>query len=367
MRVRLAPLAAILLCACLLRAQSAPATSPADSLLADLGQNLVVGIPGPMLDAESESSLRRLKPAGIVLYRRNYQSRDQLRSLIQQLQQVAQESTGSRYLIMIDEEPGGVTRLGLFINVFALGEPRWEQIHHDLALMHDLGITVDLAPILDFPFHRDSFILNRNQAHTVPALVEFNTQFIAACRQQHIAATLKHFPGMGIFSTDPHQGVSKGRMDSTELAQSLEIFRSGIKAGAELVMTSHGVYENIDPDNPATVSRKIVIGLLRGRLHFQGLIITDDISDMPLITSSRIPRTQAAVRALLAGHTIVLFSHQLSRTEKIAARIYAAALRDPVLHSNIAKNARRVREFKKRDAVRRNTVSSSLLSVRRQP
>lgn len=349
-RLRLVLPAAILLCACLLRAQSA-ASAVADTLLPDLGQNLVLGIPGSVLDLATEGSLRRLKPAGIVLYRRNYQSRDQLRALIQTLQRVAQESTGSSYLIMIDEEPGGVTRLGLFINVFALGEPRWEEIHHDLALMHDLGITVDLAPILDFPFRADSFILHRNQAHTVPALIEFNTEFIAACRQHHIAATLKHFPGMGIFQTDPHQGVSHGRMEPPELRQSLAIFRAGLSAGADLVMTSHGVYENIDPTNPATVSRKIVTGLLRRRLHFHGLIITDDISDMPLIASSRIPRRQAAIRALRAGHTMVLFSHQLPRTEKIVARIHAAALHDPALRSLIHENARQVEAFKDRDRI----------------
>src|SRR5271157_1035462 len=155
--------------------------SPADKVPpeAQLGQNFVVGIPGPTLDAGTKTILQYIKPGGIVLYYRNFQSPEQLTKLISDLQQVAEETTNHDYFIMIDEEPGGAERLGLFQNVFAFGEPNWTHIEHDVAVMQKLGITVDLAPVADFPFNGDSFIAERVPAHTVSTLTTFDSGFIS--------------------------------------------------------------------------------------------------------------------------------------------------------------------------------------------
>jgi beta-N-acetylhexosaminidase len=322
-----------------------PAQEP--PLAEQLGQTFVVGIPGQTLDPETESLLRQIKPGGIVLYRRNFASPTQLQELIAKLQALARETTHQPYLIMIDEEPGGATRLGLFSNVFAFGEPDWIQIERDISVLEKLGINVELAPVADYPFNRNSFIRSRVPAHSVEALTAFNKRFIELLARHGISATLKHFPGMGAFRTDPHRELPAGRVPAGGLDASLRIFQDGIAAGAGLVMTGHAVYSNVDPARPATLSSRIVTGILRRQMKFQGLVITDDLSEMPFLEGTKMTLQQAACEALKAGHNMVLFSHKLHATKAVLDQVLADAQSDPQLRSFIGKDYARIIAFKK--------------------
>jgi beta-N-acetylhexosaminidase len=333
------------------KAPAVPPAPAAETALKDhLGQTFVVGIPGPGLDAASERRLRYIKPGGIVLYYRNFVSGEQLQKLIAQLQSVAEETTGRPYLVMIDEEPGGASRLGLFKNVFAFGEPNWPQIDHDISVIERLGVNVELAPLADFPFNHQSFIRKRIPAHNAEALAAFNQQFIALLHRHGISATLKHFPGMGAFTDDPHKTLPSARVDDAVLKASLKIFQQGVTDGADLVMTGHAVYRGVDSQHPATLSPAIVTGLLRQQLQFHGLVITDDLSDMPFITGNDLPLDDAAAQALEAGHTMVLFSHKLSRTQRILDRLLAGAQKDEQLRAIIEARYKDIVAFKARRA-----------------
>jgi beta-N-acetylhexosaminidase len=328
--------------------EAAPPARLQASLGEQLGQSFVVGIPGRMLDAQTEALLRQIRPGGIVLYRRNFASAEQLQGLISELQHIAGQTTHQPYLIMIDEEPGGATRLGLFNNVFAFGEPNWTQIEHDISVMQKLGINVELAPVSDFPFNHNSFIRSRMPAHSVEALTEFNRRFIALLNEHGISATLKHFPGMGAFRTDPHRELPSGRVTTGSLDASLAIFRDGIAAGAGLVMTGHAVYTNIDPSRPATLSSMIVTGILRRQMRFRGLVITDDLSEMPFLEGTRMSLADATAEALRAGHNLVLYSHQLSKTREVLSEVLARAENDQRLRSIIRRNYAKIAAYKAR-------------------
>jgi len=323
-----------------------PEAPPESAFKAHLGQTFIVGIPGPALDPATEQLLRYIQPGGIVLYFRNFSSADQLQHLIVQLQTLARETTGHPYLIMLDEEPGGATRLGLFRNVFAFGEPNWTQIDHDIGTMERLGINVELAPLADFPFNHESFIRRRIPAHNVEALEAFNRRFIELLKRHGISATLKHFPGMGAFIDDPHKKLPRAEVETRMMNASLKIFQQGIASGADLVMTGHAVYGNLDPEHPATLSREIVTGLLRRKMNFQGPIITDDLSDMPFITGSDLSLDEATVQAMEAGHTMVLFSHKLTKTRRIFDQVLARADTDPMLAATIEAGYKSIVAFK---------------------
>ena len=329
-----------------------PGPPTADSLKDHLGQTFIVGIPGPVLDSTSEQLLRYIKPGGVVLYYRNFVSSEQLQQLIARLQSVARETTGHPYFMMIDEEPGGAGRLGLFRNVFAYGDPNWTQIDHDIGVMERLGINVELAPLADFPFNHQSFIRKRIPAHNVEALTDFNRQFVILLKRHGICATLKHFPGMGAFVDDPHKTLPRGALGDHDLEASLKIFQQGIDAGADLVMTGHAVYGGVDPDHPATLSNKIVTGLLRRKLGFQGLVITDDLSDMPFITGQDLSLDEAAVQAMKAGHTMVLFSHKLAKTRRIFDHVLERVRQDEALKSVIEANYGQIITFKEHRATK---------------
>lgn len=318
------------------------------SLEAMIGQNLIVGIPDKILEVDTKNFLKEVRPSGIILYYRNYETTDQLKKLIADLQQVANDTTGYSYFIMIDEEPGGATRLNLFKNVFASGVPEWNRIENDIKKMSSIGINVDLAPLADFPFNEDSFIKQRIPAHNTKALVEFNKKFITLLQQNGISATLKHFPGMGVFVDDPHIRLPHTSDDQKIIYESTRLFKSGIDDGVNFVMTGHGVYDAIDPDIPATLSKKITTDMLRNELGFKGLVITDDLSDMPFIIGKNIDRTEATIGALKAGHNLVMFSHTPKKTKEIFEKLFQRMQNDQELKLLIEGNYRKIVLFKQK-------------------
>lgn len=308
------------------------------SLAERLGQSFIVGFDGTELDENTKNILTEIKPAGIILYYRNYKNPKQLKDLISQLQDIAKKTTKHPYFIMIDEEPGGATRLDVFDNVFAFGTPDWKQIEQGVKDLQGVGINVDLAPIADFPFDNNSFIKDRVPARDPQHLMEFNKQFIATLQKYNVLATLKHFPGMGVFVDDPHEKLPYADPTETVIDQSLQIFKSGIDAGADFVMTAHGVYDDIDPKNSATTSKKIVTDILKKQLGFSGLTITDDLSDMPFIINKQISLTDATAQSLLAGQNLVIFSHRLESTKIIFDQLLKKAEDDNELQSIIDSN-----------------------------
>lgn len=316
-----------------------------------LGQNFIVGIPDKTLDTETKNFLKEVKPAGVILYSRNYETPNQLKNLINELQEIAEATTNHSYLIMIDEEPGGATRLNLFKNVFDFGTPDWNRIENDIKEMASVGINVDLAPLADFPFNEDSFIKDRVPAHTTKALVDFNKKFIALLQQNGVSATLKHFPGMGVFIDDPHIKLPYTNDDQKIIDKSIQLFKSGIDNGVDFVMTGHAVYDVIDPNVPATLSKKITTDILRNNLAFTGLIITDDLSDMPFIIGKNIDRAEATVEALRAGHNLVIFSHRPEKTKEIFEKLLQRVQNDQELKSLIESNYRKVVYFKQKHAL----------------
>jgi beta-N-acetylhexosaminidase len=316
-----------------------------------LGQNFVVGISGKTLDEETKKFLQQIKPAGIILYSRNYQTRDQLKNLIAELQKFAKDTSGYYYFIMIDEEPGGATRLNLFKNVFGFGVPEWDQIEQDIKEMAAVGINVDLAPLADFPFNEDTFIKKRIQAHTPEALTDFNKKFIALLQENHISATLKHFPGMGVFVDDPHKKLPYVNADQKIIDESIELFKEGIDANVNFIMTGHAVYDDIDPDVPATLSKKITTDILRDNLGFEGLAITDDLSDMPFIIGREINLVEATAESLKAGHNLVIFSHNPNKTLSVFEKLLQRLEDDQELKSVVEQNYRNVVLFKKGDSL----------------
>lgn len=317
-----------------------------ENLKEKLGQNLIVGVPNTVLDEKTKEILHYIKPAGIVLYRRNYESDSQIKDLIAQLQKISYENTETFYFIMLDEEPEGAMRFGLLKNIFSLGLPDWKTIEKDISALADIGINVELAPIADFPFNKDTFIKRRVPVENVEDLIAFNRTFIDLLKKYKISATLKHFPGMGIFIEDPHRELPRSTIQQEVFNESLKIFKDGIDYGADFVMTGHAAYENIDPDNIATFSFKIVKDLLIKQLSFQGIVITDDLSDMPLAIKE-INLTDAAIQALKAGHHLIMFSHKLEKTKEIFDEILTKVEIDPELQSLVRDNYQKIIDFKK--------------------
>jgi beta-N-acetylhexosaminidase len=306
------------------------------------GQNLVVGISDINLSDKTKEILNHIKPSGIVLYRRNYEDDDQFKKLIEELQ----ESVVIKYFIMLDEEPDGAERIGRLKNVFSLGLPDWKEIEADIQEIASLGINVELAPVSDFPFDDNSFMKRRVPADTVDDLKAFNKTFIELLNENNMIATLKHFPGLGVFVEDPHTGLPNLYVEEKVFNESLNIFNSGIDNGAKMVMTGHAIYKNIDSNNLSTTSSEI-IDLLD---NFDGLIVTDDLMDM-LLTVDDINLEDTGLKALEAGHNLIMFSHRLEDVQVLFDKMIEEIKNDKKLEKIVRKNYWKIIKFKKENLI----------------
>lgn len=306
-----------------------------------VGQNLIVGVSGYELTSNVKRILKKIKPAGIIFYYRNFKNEEQFANLITEVKNIV----GQNCFLMIDEEPNGAERLGVFNKSFISGMPDWDNITNGADKLSELGLNVDLAPIADFPFNKNTFIRKRVPIKDIENLKSFNESFIIVLHNNGIMATLKHFPGMGFFNDDPHLKIPEKIITEDDFKQSLALFKSGIDGGADFVMTAHALYENIDTENIATFSSVIVKDLLIGELGFSGLVITDDLSDMP-VTDLNNTHSVVGIKALKAGHHLITFSHQLERTEIIFDEILEESKNNKELYKIMEDNYYKTIKFK---------------------
>jgi beta-N-acetylhexosaminidase len=198
--------------------------------------------------------------------------------------------------------------------------------------LHALGIQLNLAPVADLRWNpADAVIGDRSFGGDPGAVGPLVAAAVDGLHDGGVAATLKHFPGLGGAAGDPHSVMP---MDSESLdrwaATQARSFKAGIDAGADAVMTTAVVVPGLDPSGtPALFSRAVVTGLLRERLHFQGVIVTDGLGMGGITSLYGLP--EATVAAVLAGNDLVLLNsadaaYQASAIDAVKQQVRAGAI-----------------------------------------
>ncbi|MEV6155998.1 glycoside hydrolase family 3 N-terminal domain-containing protein [Nonomuraea sp. NPDC052129] len=288
--------------------------------------------------------------AGVVLFTRNITGADQVAELT-----AALRAENPAVMIGIDEESGEVTRLEVATGSsrpggYALGvvddvtltEAVARNLGADLAAA---GITIDFAPSADVNSNPDNPVIGLRSFGADAALVSRHTRaFVRGLQSAGVAACAKHFPGHGDTSIDSHHGVPVVATDGIEYA--LRPFRAAIQEGVKAVMTGHLLVPAYDAVLPATLSPKVLTGLLREELGFDGLIITDGI-EMAAV-SGPYGIGGAAARAIAAGADAICVGgeHSGEATAVEVRDAIAEAVRDGLLpEERLADAARRVGEL----------------------
>jgi len=274
-------------------------------LIRDAGTVLQVGFPGTTAPAWVLRALSAGELGGVALFTRNLASPEQIAALCAELR-----AANPEVLIAIDEEGGDVTRieavegssypgnlaLGKADDV-ALTEAVGRSIGRDLA---SLGINLDYGPCVDVNANPDNPVIGTRSFGSESELVaRHSAAYVRGLQSQGVVGCAKHFPGHGDTAGDSHLGLPLVEYDAAAELLHLAPFRSAIEAGVKAIMTAHILFPRHDPDVPATMSREILTGLLRERLGYQGLIVTDGI-DMGAI-SGRYGVAEGTVRAVAAG------------------------------------------------------------------
>ncbi len=281
-----------------------------------IGRLFIGGMPGPEVDLGTIKLIKDYNLSGIILFKRNIKDPVQLASLCNDLQEISMDTGGPPLFLCVDQEGGRVSRLkepfARFPGNRAAGEsPDPEKKALDFARttareMSLVGLNMNMAPVMDVTQPgMDSHLEGRTFSNDPFMVARLGTLVIKTMQQAGVMSVSKHFPGLGGADIDPHRHLpyiraTREEMDSTHLYPFLE----AIKAGVSAVMGSHAVYPALDPETPATLSRAIMTGLLREKMGFQGLIISDDL-EMGAISGKRgVP--DSAADAFEAGNDLML-------------------------------------------------------------
>lgn len=318
-----------------------------------LGQLLLMGVPGPELDAETAARLRRIQPGGFILFGRNIKAPEQLRKLIDDLRDLSEIEP----FITIDQEGGRVSRLRLIgsepPNAQQLrekGERALIKRHGQLTgeLLRLFGFNLNLCPVLDISYDdlADNSLKGRCYGTTVEQVIDFAGVFNKAMRAEGIMSCGKHFPTYGAADVDPHEvlpviGRSKEELEAEEVAP----FRALIPE-LDSMMIGHAWFPAFNPERrwPSSLSRPIVTEFLRWQLGFDDkLVMTDDL-DMGAILNE-VGFEQTIQEAVKAGNDLCMICHRVEMVEQ--AREHLKTVPEPLLDDAL----RRIEQTKKRLAV----------------
>jgi beta-N-acetylhexosaminidase len=329
-----------------------------------VGQQFLLSFSGKQdFPPELGAILARGQAGGIVLFRaKNVGTLQELRELTCSLQGTVRMAGQPPLLIAADQEGGQLMAIGQatpFPGNMALGATGSEKLANRVGRaigreLASVGINVDFAPVCDVNNNPKNPVVGTRSFGENPKLVSrLGAAMVKGLQSAGIAATAKHFPGHGDTASDSHHAAPVLTHDLRRVRRvELPPFRGAIEAGVRLVMTAHIVFPALNAisashvtDLPATLSKPILRGLLRRKLGFGGIIVTDAM-DMNAMEQGPgyVADTLAAVAA---GADLLLFNHDLARLEPAWATIVQAARRGLLSKEEIHASAARVLALKK--------------------
>lgn len=268
----------------------------------------------------TEECYKQYPVGGIIYFRENIESRQQLSSVLSRMQEISTERIGLPVFLGTDEEGGRVTRIyGSSItdipyvgSMYSVGKSGDLQAAYKAGntlgcYLKELGFNVDFAPVADiFTNEENTVIGDRAFGNNVETVSEMVPACVKGLQDAGIEATLKHFPGHGDTAEDSHSGYASSYKNLDELREcELKPFQAGIKADVSLVMVGHiSLPDVLDSQTPASLSSEIVQNLLRDEMDFNGVIITDALN-MGAI-SQNYTSADAVISAVKAGVDMLL-------------------------------------------------------------
>lgn len=320
-----------------------------------IGARLVVGCPGTAADDALCARLRRTHAQSFIVFERNAAAPEAFRRWLRRIE----EGIGRRLLVLVDHEGGRVVRFRQGVTPFppALTMGRQggpaaveRQGATEAQELRRLGIQVNLAPCVDVISEgADPVIGDRSYGSATALVSACGVARLRGLQAHGVAACAKHFPGLGTVPRDPHKTLPTIPLDWPAMERDhLPPFQAAIAAGVAMVMSSHVCYPGLgEPAGlPATFSPRLIRGLLRERMGFGGLILTDDLEMGALRAFGSVAET--AVRATEAGHDLLLICSDLAAAEEALARLRRAYATGQLSQAELEATGERVAAVRKK-------------------
>ena len=289
---------------------------------------------------KEEESLQELKNypySGFVFYENAFKNKT--KENVQKMINDLQEESKIPLLTSVDEEGGKIIRISSNPNLveepfksskelYSLGG--FTKIKEDTqkksATLYELGLNLNLAPVVDVTTNEEDYMYERAFGKDTDLTSKYAEAVIEESKKGNVSYTLKHFPGYGN-NVDTHTGKSiDNRSYESILNNDLPPFEAGIKKGVEAILVSHNIVKSIDEENPASLSASIH-NILRNRLEFSGIIITDDL-DMQATSTIE----NRIVKALLAGNDLIITTDAIASFSEIKNALHEGSLSEDFIN-----------------------------------
>ncbi len=323
-----------------------------------IGQRLIGGFPGKQMTPEFIRLVKEYKIGNVILFKHNVENRIHRQPRCAEIPALRPQDTGHRAVISIAQEGGCVTRLpedavnvpgGMALS--ATGDPENARMAAVITAreLHALGINFNFAPDVDINNNPDNPIIGARCFGDTPERVsEYALAALKGYQECNLLVSAKHFPGHGDTSSDSH--VSLPLIDkSLEQLEQMELkpFRAMIAGGCPAMMTTHILFPQLEPNGvPATMSRTIITGLLKEKLGFQGLVVSDC---MEMDAIKRFYGTaKGAAAAAAAGVDLMIVSHTEALLEEAALQIERAVLNGTVDMAEMDASVEKILQYKEK-------------------
>jgi len=328
-----------------------------------IGQMIVINYNISEVNEELRSLLEDVKPGGFILMQNNYSTFDATRKFVNDIKSYS----SLPFIVATDQEGGRVQRLQLLTDVEPTYVPPMSDVGdtNDIDIAYDvgkviaeevrtLGINVVFAPVVDVFSNIDNTVIgNRSFGSDTDIVTRLALSVSKGLEDNGVVSTFKHFPGDGDSSIDCHSSLSIIYKSSEEIdSQELIPFKSAILNGTNMIMTAHIALPNITGDNtPSTMSKEIVTGILRDKLGFDGIVISDALN-MKALTNNYSDE-EIYIKTVSAGVDILLMPRD--------ARLAIESIKNNISEDRINESVRRILKFKFMELEDNNVLDISYL------
>ena len=340
-----------------------PRQNSSSDLRRGAGQLLIIGFDGTEMSPGLAALLTRVQPGGVILFARNITGGEQTYKLLKD----CQACVSTPLFTAVDMEGGQVDRFRNVTgptpsaaDVFATGDRKLFRKHGKVIgeSCRTLGFNTDFAPVVDLAFKASKTVMSSRAVSADPKqAVLYAREFLNGLRAANVIGSAKHFPGLGEANLDTHHELPSIDKSWEKLwAEDLYPFRT-LRRELPMVVIGHANYPAITRDQgPASLSRKWITGVLRKKIGYRGLVVSDDLEMGGVLKAA--PIEQAAVEHIRAGGDLCLICH----FEEYVTRSYEALIREAESNRKFAQrvkeSAARVLAFKKKSAALRRRPSA---------
>ena len=286
-----------------------------------VGQLMMIGIHGKSLNDDAKFMLNEYRVGGIILFDRNMESKDQVKTLITDINKAGKSAGLTPLFLGIDQEGGAVARMDdKLIKVPPAEEVGKAPVEQAAALakevgteLKELGFNINFAPVADL-----GLTYGRSYSTNPDEVVRYASAVGKSYDEAGLWYSYKHFPGIGKTDVDLHADTSIVPVSKeTLLSEDTKVFVDLIKQSKPntyTIMVSHAMYPQIDPDHPSSLSKAIITDWLRKDMGYNGVVVTDDM-DMGAL-AKHYTFGDMAVQSILAGSDILLVCHEYEHMQE---------------------------------------------------